>query len=205
MKSKLQVILTAILLGFFTVVINSQVVQAQERSKEGEEPLIIHPIPLVPIIVDGVRMAPEEIKKFNGQELYYLVNDESKAQEVVFIFTTLEGIETAAALTAGNDGLEGGMYTCVTPTDVWKDVDFQGDHLYLGISPTYGTGSGSFGGTSWDNNVESVHTTTCNLYTKFYDTTYYSGSQLWLASNGWTSWLVPYGWDNRAGSWKIEP
>ena len=144
-------------------------------------------------------MDPKEITKFNGRELYYLVNNEAKTQGIVFIFTTLQGIEEATAL---NERATSAYSGCVDPTDIWTNVDFQGNHKT--IHPWNGIGQGSFGNTSWDNNIESVASSICN-YTKFYDSTSYSGSQLWLATNGWTSWLVPYGWDNRAGSWKIEP
>jgi hypothetical protein len=35
----------------------------------------INPIPLIPIVLDGVRMAPEQITKFNDRNLYYLVDE----------------------------------------------------------------------------------------------------------------------------------
>ena len=198
MKARnLLVLMFVMVFSFVTVAVSNQGVLAQEQPQQDKSAEIVHPIPQVPIVVDGVKMDPRDITKFNGQELYYLVNDDAKNQGVVFIFTTLQGIEKVTVLNEKTTS----AYGCVDPTDIWTNVDFQGD--YKTLSPWNGIGQGSFWNTSWDNNIESVHSSTCN-YTKFYDSTSYSGSQLWLATNGWTSWLVPYGWDNRAGSWKIE-
>ena len=167
--------------SFLTVAVSNREVLAQEQPQQGESAEIIHPIPKVPIVVDGVKMAPEEIAKFNGQDLYYLVNDQAR---VLYIFTTVEGINRHANAES-NSNL--GLLSCDTTSDIYQNK-------YLSGTPY------SF----LNNDIESVQTTTCNAYTKLFDNTNFTGSQLWLADSGTTNDLGIYGWSNRAGSIRVD-
>lgn len=193
-----------ILMGLLTVAASSQTVLAKEHARQGEKSVIVHPIPQVPIIVNGVKMAPEEITRFNGQALYYLVDNQARANGVVYIFTSLAGIErhiyTTQTLHQSNASRMSSCYEF--------SAHYRGTYL-SGGSPGYvqlGSPGASFTGpfASWNNDIESVVTTTCNAYTKLYDNTNFTGSSLWLACCGTTNDLDIYGWNNRAGSMKVQ-
>lgn len=174
---------------------------AQGKELE-EKPLNIHPIPRVPIVVDGVKMASKEITKFNGQILYYLVDAEAKAKGVIYIFTTLEGIEGYI------EGVQNAEYShsvpilshCNTGSQTSK---FYASTNYVTFLEDLGPGeSMNFTG-SLNNEISSVKATYCNEYTKLYDDYNLGGSSLWLACCGNTADLSVYGWNNRASSGKV--
>ncbi|MBE2239063.1 MAG: hypothetical protein IAE81_14830 [Caldilineaceae bacterium] len=54
---------------------------------------IIHPIPDRPVIIDGVRYAPKEIRRFDGQVLRFIDDDRALREGVLYAFTTREGAE----------------------------------------------------------------------------------------------------------------
>lgn len=202
-KLSLSFILVVTLLSVLVFATSSQKVLAQEQPAQDEQSESIHPVPHVPIIVDGVEMAPEEITKFNGQELYYLVDNES---DVLHIFTTLEGITKQAEQTSVKNNETSSNEQMMSCYDL--SAFYQGTYL-SGGGPWFvqsGSPGASFTGAYafLNNNIESAQTTTCNVYTKLYDNTNFTGSQLWLACCGTTNNLGIYGWNNRAGSIKVD-
>lgn len=54
---------------------------------------IIHDIPHLPVVIDGVRYEPEDIRLFNGQVLRFVLDDEAIREGVIYAFTTPEGLE----------------------------------------------------------------------------------------------------------------
>ncbi|MBX3059216.1 MAG: hypothetical protein KF770_22335 [Anaerolineae bacterium] len=185
---------------------NNQMVLAAEpasSNKSDETVEIVHPIPQVPIVVDGVKLAPEEITQFNGRELYYLIDGKS---ELLYIFTTIEGITKQVKQdsvknneTSSNEV----MLSCYQYSAYYQGTYLSGGGPWFvqsGTSGTTFTGVYAF----LNNDVESVQTTTCNVYTKLFDNTNFTGSQLWLACCGTTNDLAIYGWGNRAGSIRVD-
>lgn len=53
----------------------------------------IHQIPKMPIKVDGVIYSPEEIARWNGQPLFYILDSKTKEDGVLTIFTKEEDWE----------------------------------------------------------------------------------------------------------------
>ncbi|MCA9944099.1 MAG: hypothetical protein KC449_11490 [Anaerolineales bacterium] len=202
-KLSLSFILVVTLLSVLVFATSSQKVLAQEQPVQDEQTENIHPVPQIPIIVDGVKMAPEEITKFNGQELYYLVDNES---DVLYIFTTLEGITKQAEQTnVKNNEISSSnqMMSCYEYSAFYQGTYLSGGGPWFvksGTQVSFGSGPYAF----LNNDIESAQTTTCNVYTKLYDNTNYTGSQLWLACCGTTNNLGIYGWNNRAGSIKVD-
>lgn len=156
----------------------------------------IHPIPQIPIVLNGIKMPPSAVSQFNGQPLYGLVNQQAKREGVFYVFTSLEALETFANLNS--------------PPQRVPNCTQEGSFLYEALNfGSYYTGvwiggQESLAGDSLNNNIESAITTNCNVYTKLYDYTDYSGSQLWLANSGYTPNLGIYGWRNRAGSIRVQ-
>ena len=78
---------------------------------EGESSLV-HPIPSVPVIVDGVRCAPEEISRFNGTLLQFVLTTDAVQEGYIYAFTTderlLEFLSEHGRLPSG-DVREGGI------------------------------------------------------------------------------------------------
>ena len=164
------------------------------------DPDIVNPLPTVPVILDGERVNTEAIRKFDNQTLYYLVDDQAKTDGVIYVFTTLEKIENFA--TERQQQRKHHVTSCGTTSDLFINSYF-GDS----VTSIFPNSQRRFTGllySLYDNNVSSVKTTAANMHTKLYDNTNYTGSQLWLASCGDTPTLNIYGWDNRAGSVRVE-
>lgn len=159
----------------------------------------VHPIPLIPIVVDGIKMSPEEISKYDGQPLYYLVNDQARSEGVVYIFTTLErliGFEEVAQSTEMSNNI---MSSCTDPSAFYNDPSFGGTPLYR--APGQSANLYNIAFYAYNYNIESVKTTDCNVYTKLYG----PPGQLWLACCGDTPNLNIYGWENEADYLVIDP
>lgn len=199
MKTRnLLVLMFVMAFSFITVAVSNQEVLAQAQSQQDEPAEIVHPIPRVPIVVDGVKMKPEEITQFNGQPLYFILDEQAKSEGTVYIFTTIEGISEYAKTDSRQTKLAAS--SCNEPSIVYKGYSLTGSSLAPGPGAVYDFISNPWLA-GWANTMSSVKTTTCNVYTKLYD----GGSQLWLATNGQTNNLGIYGWDNRADKVSVDP
>lgn len=191
---KKQHFLKLLVFTFFSIFLaatftHTTLAQAPSPSEPSE---YVHPVPLIPIVVDGVKMQPEEISKYDGQPLYYLVTEQSEAEGVIYIFTTLEKLTNSDELAQSSKNNNNLMTSC-TNTSVFYVDTYQGgrsiglepgDYLTLSLPAVY----------FLYKNIESVKTTSCNVYTKLFG----SPGQLWLACCGITNDLAIYGWDNKA-------
>jgi hypothetical protein len=165
----------------------------------------INPIPLIPIVLDGVRMAPEQITKFNDRNLYYLVDERAISEGVVYVFTSLQKIEThiensEASHFSKRSFSKPSLSHCTGGgvSIFYSEINFSNFLEDLGPGEA---GLNLYNGD--DNDLESVSATHCNEYTKLYDGHNLTGSSLWLACCGDTQDLDIYGWDNRASSIKV--
>jgi hypothetical protein len=59
---------------------------------EGQTSQIIHNVPRIAIEIDGKSVAPESIKRFDGQPLHYVVDKETLDKKVLHVFTTNESV-----------------------------------------------------------------------------------------------------------------
>ena len=204
MKKRLFSVLATIFISIFIVVANNQgIVVAQEPFPEVSQVANIHPVPQVPIVVDGVKMSPEKITKFNGQTLFYLVDDRARSEGVVLLFTTLMGIEEHIKSTARNlkwTHAKPSLSHCTTGSQ--KSLLYGLDN-YQSFLEDVGPDEGFNLLGSANNETNSVKATRCNEYTKLYDGDNLTGSSLWLACCGDTPSLGIYGWNNRASSVRV--
>lgn len=198
-----KLLIAAILLTF--LVGNASFALAQTRNPRSVVDSVAnqHPIPQVPIVVDGERMEPNEIRNFNGQELHYLVNEQALSEGVVYVFTSLEMRQSFVNL-ANLQNSQIQPSACTFYPSFYQGASYTGSAMT--VVPGY---SRSFSGSwsSWNNTITSVKTAAnaYSGYTKLYDSVWYSGSSLWLATCGNTPNLSIYGWDNRAGSIVVDP
>lgn len=88
---KRTVLLVSITLVLLLGLIGATAVWAQDGG-EGEASLV-HPIPSVPVIVDGTRYEPEEISRFNGTVLRFVITSDSAREGHMYAFTSDEGLQ----------------------------------------------------------------------------------------------------------------
>lgn len=206
MKARnLLVLMFVMAFSFITIAVSNQEVLAQVQPQQDESTEIVHPIPQIPIVLDGVKMSPEEITKFDGQVLYYIVDKKAQDEGVVYVYTTLDSITRHYESTKSKDAPNFAPTGCLNANTAWKDKwhNDAGGRMYItpGDEHSFATGQTY---ASFNNNIESTHVNFCSNYLKLYDNTDYTGSQLWLATNGWTGDLGIYGWNNRAGSVRAD-
>lgn len=193
--------LVMLLISLFIIANN---ISAQE-SDQAENPPIVHQIPTIPIIVDGIKMPPEDIKKFDGQPLYTVVDNQTESENVLYIYTTLDEVNKHVELSVQKDeSLEDVKASCYVHSRFYINTSYGGN--YLSLQPGDGVSLKYDPYALFDNNIESVKTTSCNVYSVLYEGYFYiGGSQLWLLNNRNISDLSIYGWANRASYVKIDP
>ncbi len=160
----------------------------------------VHKAPVAPFVVDGVRYAPEQISKFDGRPLYFVV-DMAKPLEMVG-YTNKSDFDAAVTLAnqkAGGIGTQqAGQYVTLYAGD-----EMTGD--WMNVNSPYGInylagvnrGCGLFGcAGNWDNVASSIF---INGRVSVYDDIEYRGSWLYLAGYGWGN-LSWWGFDNITSS-----
>jgi hypothetical protein len=163
----------------------------------------VHKAPAEPFIVDGVKYAPEQISKFNGRPLYFVVNM-AKPKEMVG-YTEKNAFDAAVAaskaLSTGSSVQGAGQYATLYAGD-----ELTGDTLTVnspyGINYLAGVGRGCglFGcAGDWDNVASSIY---INGRVSVYDDIEYRGSWLYLAGVGWGN-LSWWGFDNATSSLNV--
>jgi hypothetical protein len=163
----------------------------------------VHKAPQSPFIVDGVRYQPQQISKFDGRALYFVV-DLAKPHEMVG-FTDKRDFDTAVAaskaLGSGASVQQAGQYATLYAND-----ELTGDSMSLnspyGINYLAGVnrGCGLFGcAGNWDNVASSIY---INGRVSIYDDIEYRGSWLYLAGTGWGN-LSWWGFDNITSSMNV--
>jgi hypothetical protein len=172
---------------------------------------IVHPIPQMPIVVDGVRYAPEEISQFNGRVLRYVLDQHSQSEGVIYAFTTLEGLTqyfkdqwgwepTSPSARSLGTGIVRPM------SDSYWTV-FYADAYYAGSTilsaPNAAISDLSTVSPGWNDRISSVQVSTGAAWATLYADTSYGGDQLWMQRGTEWSSLAGNGWDNRASSLKV--
>lgn len=160
----------------------------------------VHKAPAQPFIVDGVKYAPEQISKFNGRPLYFVVNM-AKPKEMVG-YTNKSDFDGAVAVSkrqgTGASIQQAGQYAQLFANDELTGDRFDLNSPY-GVNYLAGVnrGCGLFGcAGNWDNVASSIY---INGRVSIYDGIEYTGTWLYLAGNGWGN-LSWWGMDNVTSS-----
>lgn len=166
----------------------------------------IHQAPRAAFVVDGVRYAPEQISKFNGQPLYFIV-DLAKPDQMTG-YTNKTDFDAMVAAGKGTNATTGGIGTQQAGqyASLFSGDELTGDRfdLYSPYSVNYlagiNRGCGLFGcAGTWDNVASSIFV---NGRVSVYDDIEYRGSWLYFQGYGYAN-LSWYGFDNITSSMNV--
>lgn len=227
---KRTVSLVSISLVLLLALIGATAVWAQGGG-EGESPLV-HPIPSVPVIVDGVRYPPEEISRFNGTLLQFVLTADAVQEGYMYAFTTderlLEFLSEHGQLPSGDlreggiegvdyyvsEGgepplptLEGSPVSACEPSDYWtkffKDINCGGG--VFGSAPGVEWSDLRYRPEGWNDVISSLVVATAASWATLYEHINFGGDQLWVESGLELGDLRDYGWNDRASSIRVWP
>jgi len=194
------------LIGFSGRAGREQEQLAQMEALAPQSSSVVHPVPKLPVVVDGVRYAPEDISRFNGVVLRYVLDEQGKSEGVIYAFTTVEGLTTYLKDRWGWQPASAGAAVVQPASDSYWTV-FYDDPLYAGstLSAAPGALIPILGNISpgWNDRISSVKVTTGAAWATLYADINYGGDQLWMQRGTEWLWLVQNGWDNRASSIKV--
>lgn len=167
---------------------------------------IVHRVPRVPVVIDGVRYEPQEITRFNGRALHFVAEPQAQRPALIRAFTSLQA---AQDYTRRQSGSPTGTLTPLSAVDS-KAHFYQ--HNFSGNEFTREPGEGEpdlrrvncflWWCTDIDNQVSSVAASRTSSYTVLYDYYNYYGNSLWIpaGTTADVSYLSWYGWNDRASS-----
>jgi hypothetical protein len=162
--------------------------EAMHPMSAAAEKAIVHQIPPCPVVVDGVRCAAQDISKFNGIRLGFIMGSDG----TLYAFTTAEGLEQFQQESAAQvEPLQ------ATPDSVfYKDWLFGGDRI--GITP--GIGLPDLSQIAFDKCISSVQVSTLASQAALFEETNYGGDYFVMQSGSNHSILALEGWNDRASS-----
>ena len=169
----------------------SQMEKAYPLSPELEAS-IVHPELDIPVIIDGIKYEGKEISRFDGKRLYFVIGSDG----TFYAFTSAEGLEQY------QDQLNDQVLTRYDGIDslFFKDVRYGGFSIAMitghGIPDLYPMG--------YDKALSSAKVTSQASWAHLYDQTHFQGNCLAIAGGVDVPSFVPYGWNDRAMSVRIE-
>jgi len=178
---------------------------SQEDGSEAAAVGAVHNTPTVPVVIDGVRYAPEDIHRFDGRALYTIVD---LAEPDVLVGFTKQS-EFRAAVDAKKAALRSSappQFVAGQYADYFSGDDCTADKLTVysgwGINDVraVGRGCGLFGCAGvWDDVISSLW---INGGQTLYTDVQYGGGSIWVGGWGCLN-LSPYGFDNVASSLNV--
>jgi len=160
-----------------------------------EEAKIVHVPPAGNIIIDGVEYKPEDIHRFDGIRLRYIVGKDGR----LYAFTTAEGLEKFQA--EYKRDVSEKSSASLSESYFYMDMFYTGDSFDLlpglGLPFLYQLG--------FDNAISSVKATPSATWTYIYDYTNFTGDYFAMAGGTNYSMLLFQGWNDRASSASVTP
>jgi hypothetical protein len=166
---------------------------------------IVHNTPKVPVVIDGVQYAPEDIHRFDGRALYMIVD---VAQPDVLLAFTRQS-DFRAAVDERKAAAKGGDTSQFVPgqyADYFSGDDCTGDKLTIysgwGVNDLRAVGRGCFLGWcpgDWNDVISSLW---INGSQTLYSDIQYGGATIWVGGWGCLN-LSPHGFDNIASSLNV--
>jgi hypothetical protein len=163
-------------------------------------------VPELPVVLDGIEIAPEGISRFDGKPLFYVADDEAATKGFIRVFTTETRAETFRQSLLSKTPYLAKVATAHRP----GDVSFFDGTSYTGWEFAFWEGWGSipdftrvychlFGCTDVNDRASSLHNQT-DTWIILYEDIEYGGRVLWVAPGQKIRSLAPYGWDNAVSS-----
>ncbi|WP_410608301.1 hypothetical protein [Amycolatopsis sp. lyj-109] len=174
--------------------------QDQGASKQG----LVHAEPKVPVIVDGVRYEPKEIHRFDGRELYFVLD--LTHSDVLLAFTSETGFRTAVTAQTAAYHDRAATASANQYAVYYSADELKGDWLRVNSGSGYNDlravarGCGIFGcAGDWNDVISSVE---IHGYQYLYRDPGYGGGYFWVIGDGWVN-LSTYGFDNAGSSLNV--
>jgi hypothetical protein len=172
--------------------------QAMVAVSPSDAQKVVHQVPLVPVIIDGQKHKPEEITKYNGRALYFVVDPQAQKEGALYAFTSIDLLKNYMVETHGLPEAAGEVSTNHTSNDPFsyfpEHTGYGGAWLALRV----GYGITNLGG--WNDRVSSILATPYGRWTALYEHSNFGGTQLWFYSGSDVWDLRSYGWNDRASS-----
>ncbi len=150
------------------------------------------PVPLVPILLDGIAAAPEELSKYKGQDLIYMLDKKSTEEGVIRVFTSRLKADTYRLRL-------GATFNPASPADkaarfraeirIFNEPNYRGYAFNFGLGETGLRNLATFEfDCGWFNNCHNINNTISSVkcqsmpyhYTILYRYANYRGTQLWI-------------------------
>lgn len=165
------------------------------------EAAIVHEIPPVPVIIDGIKYEPKEAALFNGQRLRFTPGMDGQ----LYAFTTVEGLETFLREQREQSGRNYGGYVPSSVLTVGSTL-FQ-YYWFSGASVDLVVNQGDDDLGNLNNQISSLENwgEPLEYETTLFDYTDYGGDYATFPLPGGTEFywyweLSSYGWNDRAES-----
>lgn len=154
-----------------------------------QEAAIMHPVPNCPVIVDGIRYAPDQIFLFNGKRLRFVTGKDNN----LYAFTTVQEFERfqKEEFAAESEQILRDVYSYF-----YKDAEYTG--VNFGLVP--GTGLPELNQIGMDNAISSTKINTSTQWAYLFDYANYGGDWYGMPPGSTYPWLVNQGWNDRASS-----
>ncbi len=175
---------------------------------------LIHRVPSHALTVDGVSIAPHEIRRYDGKPLYFFVNAEMHAEHRFAAYTTQDQLHAAVeahrlssrpfapmAATGNNTGF------------CFENINFSGATLKIprmsdwwnftlpDLTHVYRSNFLWWGWNPWNDVISSIRCEDHTLH--FFEDINLSGSMLIVSPQVQLASLVPLGWNDRISSLAI--
>jgi hypothetical protein len=164
----------------------------------------VHNTPSVPVVIDGVRYAPQDIHQFDGRPLYMIVD--LADPDVLVAFTKQSDFQAAVDANRPRNSSVASPSATGQYVDYFSSDECTGDKLTVysawGINDLRGVGRGcTIWGCAgdWNDVISSVWVNgNQTLYTEIQ----YGGGTIWVGGWGCLN-LSPYGFDNVSSSLNV--
>lgn len=165
---------------------------------------IIHRVPSVPVVIDGVHYEPQQIARFNGRALHFVAGPQERG--VLRAFTSPQAAQDYARRQSSK------LPSTPTPLDVidsrahFYEHNFSGNEFTLepgqGIADLRSVNCFLWWCTNFDNQISSVAASRTASWTVLCDYYNYYGDCLWIprGTTADNSYLWRFGWNDRASS-----
>ncbi|NMO22069.1 hypothetical protein HPC49_35930 [Pyxidicoccus fallax] len=180
-----------------------------DLGRYANDPQFQHATPKVPIVVDGVRLPPEAIQRFNGQPVIYLMNEESQEGGFVYVFSTHQKLRAHLEARGKMPRLDGGDVSAMdeTPAIFYADPGLTGWEIRFsrGTEVPNLTSHSVNWFWNWNDQISSLAAANVGTYTVLYQNSNYWGTEVWTAAGTSRYDLGWINYDNQASSIRVLP
>ncbi|MFF4029090.1 hypothetical protein ACFYZ2_04870 [Streptomyces sviceus] len=167
---------------------------------DGSPPAALRPHqpPEMMVVIDGETNEPETVREFDGQPLYSTPGIDKKGSQVLYSFTTLQGLNDHLVAAPPHDIGTSNPDSLPELSYYYEDEDAGGDWLQNGPGRAWpdlrSVPRGFLHTQNWNDIISSVNW--CRWDVSVWDTPNYQGSQLYLPAGVTYFHLSQLGWND---------